>query len=419
MSSILRELSHPQQPPQTPQHAHSEKKISPAALERCQKEQVEHLLLNRLIQQLDVPELNALASTATPATPVKSTPSKSAASGAFAPMTPSTMSRITASASRLFGIEKITRRFFGSPLASVAAQGMPLVLESMMEFLSEHLDEEGIFRRSGVASRIKVLMKVMEECYNDNLPLELHSAAWLKSYGLDVLNVHDVTGAFKAFFQQLPEPVLTFRLFVYIEQIAKQFESLSIQRRTYALQIVCALLHPSHATVLHSLLSFLKKVASHSDSNKMQISNLAKMFEPNLLRSSDDDFIQPGSSINITNRVDAIERSERRARLVEFLIEQHEVLFETPDELKNEIDQVKQNVEQHNGDYVPAPTAVFAVMSDSQTAVKTRIESTNQEMDKLLDLILNNPNLSEKEKKKMFKRHEKARKQQQLQDQEN
>ena len=84
------------------------------------------------------------------------------------------------------------------------------------------LEEEGIFRRSGVASRIKSLMRVIEESYNDDTPMAFDSPAWLKKNGLEALNVHDVTGAFKAFFQQLPEPVLTFRLFDSIEQVASK-----------------------------------------------------------------------------------------------------------------------------------------------------------------------------------------------------
>lgn len=102
----------------------------------------------------------------------------------------------------------ITGQLFGVPLEVVAGKGVPLMcdygipafLEESLEFIKKnHTETEGIFRLSGSLSAIKELKRKVD-------------AAQAPPFPADV-DVHCLTGLIKMYLRELPEPLLTFKLY--------------------------------------------------------------------------------------------------------------------------------------------------------------------------------------------------------------
>lgn len=84
----------------------------------------------------------------------------------------------------------------------------------------------------------------------------------------------------KQFFRELPDPLLTFRLH---DTFLRCFSVESEQVRHMSLLLTCHLLPSAHMSTLRFTMHFLQCVAAHSDSNKMDLQNLAVCMAPNLL----------------------------------------------------------------------------------------------------------------------------------------
>ncbi|XP_054019177.1 rho GTPase-activating protein 7 isoform X1 [Dryobates pubescens] len=94
------------------------------------------------------------------------------------------------------------RNVFGVPLqVNVQRSGQPLPqsIQQAMRYLRSHcLDQVGLFRKSGVKSRIQALRQMNESC-TDSVCYEGQSA-------------YDVADMLKQFFRDLPEPLMTNKL---------------------------------------------------------------------------------------------------------------------------------------------------------------------------------------------------------------
>jgi len=93
--------------------------------------------------------------------------------------------------------------------------------------------------------------------------------------------VHTIASALKAFFREMPEPLMTFPAYDDLASIA---EDQQIDSRLQALRVVIANMPKPNRNVLHYLISFLSQVASFSDKNKMNFTNLSIVMGPNLVR---------------------------------------------------------------------------------------------------------------------------------------
>ena len=96
-------------------------------------------------------------------------------------------------------------------------------------------------------------------------------------------NVHDVTGLLKRFLREMPEGVLTERLYPYFLASAKCEAPTS---RLHFLRAVIRALPPANAMLTEFLLRMLLKVIARSDENKMHANNVATIFGPLLLRAA-------------------------------------------------------------------------------------------------------------------------------------
>ncbi|XP_010077073.1 PREDICTED: LOW QUALITY PROTEIN: stAR-related lipid transfer protein 8, partial [Pterocles gutturalis] len=122
----------------------------------------------------------------------------------------------------------------------------------------------GIFRKSGVKSRIQAL-RHMNETSPDNVNYEGQSA-------------YDVADLLKQYFRDLPEPIFTSKLTDTFLQI---YQFVSKEQRLQAVQAAVILMPDENREVLQTLLYFLSDIAS-AEENQMTAGNLAVCLAPSL-----------------------------------------------------------------------------------------------------------------------------------------
>ncbi|XP_052009436.1 rho GTPase-activating protein 11A [Xyrauchen texanus] len=145
---------------------------------------------------------------------------------------------------------------------------IPCFIVDVCSSLMEHLDTEGLFRKSGSVVRVKTLRGKLdqgEDCLATALPL-------------------DVAGLLKQFFRELPEPVLTVDLH---SAFLKAQELPTEEERTSTTVLLSCVLPDRNLNTLRYFCSFLKSVSQRCAENKMDSSNLAVIFAPNLFHCGD------------------------------------------------------------------------------------------------------------------------------------
>uniref|UniRef100_A0A8C5XCB8 StAR-related lipid transfer protein 13 n=1 Tax=Microcebus murinus TaxID=30608 RepID=A0A8C5XCB8_MICMU len=158
---------------------------------------------------------------------------------------------------------------FGVPLiVHVQRTGQPLpqsIQQALRYLRSNCLDQVGLFRKSGVKSRIHALRQ-MNENFPENVSYEDQSA-------------YDVADMVKQFFRDLPEPLFTSKLsetFLHIYQYVPK------EQRLQAVQAAILLLADENREVLQTLLCFLNDVVNLVEENQMTPMNLAVCLAPSL-----------------------------------------------------------------------------------------------------------------------------------------
>ncbi|XP_078231412.1 stAR-related lipid transfer protein 13 isoform X9 [Callithrix jacchus] len=158
---------------------------------------------------------------------------------------------------------------FGVPLiVHVQRTGQPLpqsIQQALRYLRSNCLDQVGLFRKSGVKSRIHALRQ-MNENFPENVSYEDQSA-------------YDVADMVKQFFRDLPEPLFTNKLsetFLHIYQYVPK------EQRLQAVQATILLLADENREVLQTLLCFLNDVVNLVEENQMTPMNLAVCLAPSL-----------------------------------------------------------------------------------------------------------------------------------------
>jgi hypothetical protein len=135
------------------------------------------------------------------------------------------------------------------------------------------LDEEGLFRKSGASSRIKLI----QDLYNLGEPV-----------AYDQGDYHVAACVVKAFVRELPESLLS-------DSIFNEMMSIQVLDTVDRVEVTKDLLSaklPAHNYIfLNYLLGFLAEVAEHSANNKMDARNISYVFGPNFLRKPDSSLI--------------------------------------------------------------------------------------------------------------------------------
>ncbi|XP_072354386.1 rho GTPase-activating protein 30 isoform X2 [Scyliorhinus torazame] len=167
-------------------------------------------------------------------------------------------------------------RVFGCDLVchlEVSGQEVPQVLRSCTEFIEEHAIVDGIYRLSGVSSNIQKLRQEFDSEKTADLSKDVYFQ-----------DIHCVSSLCKAYFRELPNPLLTYQLYdKFADAVNTQLE----EERLLKIRNVLQDLPVGHYRTLEFLMRHLLRMASHSSETNMHARNLAIVWAPNLLRSKE------------------------------------------------------------------------------------------------------------------------------------
>ncbi|CAI9573163.1 unnamed protein product [Staurois parvus] len=168
-------------------------------------------------------------------------------------------------------------KIFGAPILSLPQLfipeygSIPTFLVDVCKYLESHAHTEGLFRKSGSVVRQKLLKAKLDGGDSDLM---------------DALPC-DVAGILKQFFRELPEPILPADL----QDVLCKAQQLSHDEKTSATILISCLMHERAVSILRYFFNFLQNVSMRSDTNRMNSSNLAVIFAPNLLQTGDSEKI--------------------------------------------------------------------------------------------------------------------------------
>ncbi|CEP12575.1 hypothetical protein [Parasitella parasitica] len=160
------------------------------------------------------------------------------------------------------------------------------------------LQSVGIYRLSGPASTI-----------------QKYRTAFNKGENVSFQEEHDintVTGLLKLYFRELRNPLMTYEYYDWFIEAAKISD---YEERMFQIKSIIHSLPRPNYVVLEHLMRHLNLVASYSEINKMETSNLALIFSVGLLRSAQED-------------LSSIMMSDLHSKIIEAIIQQAEWFFE-------------------------------------------------------------------------------------------
>uniref|UniRef100_A0A6P7FZ33 Unconventional myosin-IXb-like isoform X6 n=1 Tax=Diabrotica virgifera virgifera TaxID=50390 RepID=A0A6P7FZ33_DIAVI len=170
------------------------------------------------------------------------------------------------------GLQGETKKVFGVPLVTLVTEDskIPLVIERLLSTIELHgLYAEGIYRKSGVSSKIKELKNRMDEN-----PEEVEFERY---------QVHVLASVLKSFLREMPEPLLTFECYEnFITAANLDVES----DRVTTLYDILKKLPPPNYDLMERLMFHLARVALHEETNRMSAASLAIVFAPCVLRTN-------------------------------------------------------------------------------------------------------------------------------------
>ncbi|XP_038154503.1 rho GTPase-activating protein 35 [Cyprinodon tularosa] len=164
----------------------------------------------------------------------------------------------------------IDSNYFGMPLAAVVTleRPIPVFIEKCIRFIeTTGLSTEGIYRVSGNKAEIESMQRQFE--HDHNLDLEKD------------LSINTVAGAMKAFFSELPEPLVPYSMQT---ELVEAFKINDREQRFQTMKDVLRHFPRENYEVFKYVISHLNKVSQNSKSNLMTSENLSICFWPTLMR---------------------------------------------------------------------------------------------------------------------------------------
>nr|XP_020457671.1 rho GTPase-activating protein 7 isoform X3 [Monopterus albus] len=164
------------------------------------------------------------------------------------------------------------RNVFGVPLQVIVqrtGQPLPQGIQQAMRYLrNQCLDQVGLFRKSGVKSRIQALRQMNEASGADGGGINYEGQS-----------AYDVADMVKQYFRDLPEPLLTSKLSETFLQI---YQYMPKELRLQAARAAVLLLPDENREALQTLLCLLSDVTASVAENQMTPTNLAVCLAPSL-----------------------------------------------------------------------------------------------------------------------------------------
>ncbi|XP_067846055.1 rho GTPase-activating protein 29 isoform X2 [Heptranchias perlo] len=204
--------------------------------------------------------------------------------------------------------------------------GIPFIIKKCTsEIESRALNIKGIYRVNGAKSRVEKLCQAFE---NGKDLVELSD-----------LYAHDISNVLKLYLRQLPEPLISFRLYNEFIGLAKESHNVSdeddgkpniltahkkwstnigIKRILFKVKDLLRQLPQTNYNTLQYLINHLHRVAEKEEENKMSASNLGIIFGPTLIRPRQTD-----ATVSLSSLVDY----PYQAQMVELLINHYEKIF--------------------------------------------------------------------------------------------
>ncbi|XP_036170104.1 rho GTPase-activating protein 45 isoform X3 [Myotis myotis] len=209
--------------------------------------------------------------------------------------------------------------------ARATPDGVPFIVKKCVcEIERRALRTKGIYRVNGVKTRVEKLCQAFE---NGKELVELSQAS-----------PHDISNVLKLYLRQLPEPLISFRLYHELVGLAK--DSLKAEAEAKAASRNCPDVAESEAVAmamvgrlrellrdlpsenkasLQYLLQHLRRIVEVEQDNKMTPGNLGIVFGPTLLRPRPTE-----ATVSLSSLVDY----PHQARIVETLITHYDLIFE-------------------------------------------------------------------------------------------
>ncbi|XP_078248600.1 arf-GAP with Rho-GAP domain, ANK repeat and PH domain-containing protein 3 isoform X1 [Pogona vitticeps] len=153
----------------------------------------------------------------------------------------------------------------------LSRSGIPIIVNSCIAFITQYgLQHEGIYRKNGAKSRIKLLM---DEFRRDARNVKLRISDNF---------IEDVTDVLKRFFRELEDPVFTTYLHPQWKEAAEIAQK--SQRLERYKELINCLPHLNRRT-LAALIGHLYRVQKCAGLNQMTTKNLALLFAPSLFQT--------------------------------------------------------------------------------------------------------------------------------------
>ncbi|KAK6997916.1 rho GTPase-activating protein 11A [Biomphalaria glabrata] len=168
--------------------------------------------------------------------------------------------------------ENLRCKIFGEPLYSISTNYLPNYgyvpefLVKSCEIIDQHLESEGVFRKSGSVCRQKELRFAVED-----------------GKSLDGANVFDTAVLIKQFFRELPEPLF---LTIFLDALIRCYQLPPDKDPKKAILQLCLLLPLENIGTLRYTMHMLYRVAARCDKNKMTANNLALIMAPNIMHNN-------------------------------------------------------------------------------------------------------------------------------------
>ncbi|XP_072520035.1 arf-GAP with Rho-GAP domain, ANK repeat and PH domain-containing protein 3 isoform X1 [Salminus brasiliensis] len=181
---------------------------------------------------------------------------------------------------------------------------IPIIVDSCIAFITQYgLGHEGIYRKNGAKSRIKLLM---DEFRKDARNVKLRIGDNF---------IEDVTDVLKRFFREIDDPIFMADLHPYWKEAAK------ISNKTLRLDRYKELIRGLprvNRTTLAALISHLYRVQKCADLNQMCTKNLSLLFAPSLFQTDG--------------------KGEHEVKIVEDLIDNYLYVFDVDEEHQTQIE---------------------------------------------------------------------------------
>ncbi|XP_687312.3 arf-GAP with Rho-GAP domain, ANK repeat and PH domain-containing protein 3 isoform X3 [Danio rerio] len=181
---------------------------------------------------------------------------------------------------------------------------IPIIVDSCIAFITQYgLGHEGIYRKNGAKSRIKLLM---EEFRKDARNVKLRIGDNF---------IEDVTDVLKRFFREIDDPIFMADLHPFWKEAAKI--PLKTQRLDRYKELIRGLPRVNRTT-LAALISHLYRVQKCADLNQMCTKNLSLLFAPSLFQTDG--------------------KGEHEVKIIEDLIDNYLYIFDVDEEHQTQID---------------------------------------------------------------------------------